>query len=305
MKTVQHVGNDSGRADGPGVRGLQRTAVLAVVVAFLAAVGLVLAPGARAATVPGDAWVRAAHLVPGLTGMDVVVRGTAGSAPVELAANAVYGDVAPYQRLAPGTYTAELRPAGSPSDSAPVLSGTFEATAGKAYTLAGLGSLDSPRLATLVDDLTPPPAGDVRVRVLPAAGGAAQITVTAQDGPVIADGAVFGQPTAYADVPAGRWTLDVQAAGLPAATTAVDLAAGGVYTVVVVDDGGALDVRAVTDAAGSAAMPVGGAQTGGGGTASAETAATGGVTGAGLAAVLALGTLLLAVTVRRRTRGTL
>lgn len=297
METVQHVGNITG-----GIR--RRVLALVGIIALLTAFGLASAPGARAATVPGDAWVRAAHLVPGLAGMDVVVRGAAGTAPVELAANAVYGDVAPYQRLAPGTYSAELRPAGAPADSAPVLSGTFDAEAGKAYTLAGLGSLDSPRLATLQDDLTPPPAGDVRVRVLPAAGGAAQVTVAAQNGPVIADGAVFGQPTAYADVPAGSWTLDVSAAGLPSATTAVDLAAGGVYTVVVVDDGGTLDVRAVTDAAGMAAMPVGGAQTGGGGTAQAASSPSPWAPGApaSTVTVTALGALVLSLVVRRRVR---
>ena len=50
----------------------------------------------------------------------------------------------------------ELRPAGAAPTSSPVLSSTLTAKAGAAYTLAGLGSLASPRLATLQDDLTPP-----------------------------------------------------------------------------------------------------------------------------------------------------
>jgi len=286
-----------------GLRRAGRPASLAA--AVLAAVLLVLltATGARAATVPGDAWVRAGHLVPGLQAMDVTATPAAGGATVELALGAGYGDVAPYQRLAPGTYTAEVRPAGAARTSAPVLSSTFTADAGKAYTLAGLGSLQQPRLATLQDDLTPPAAGQVRVRVLPAASAAPAVTVTARNGPVIADGAAFGQPTAYASVPAGQWVLETQAAGVPAATATVDLAAGGVYTLVVVDADGALGVRAVTDAAGAAAMPVGGAQTGGGGTATVLSASAG--TQPEFVPVVAGAALLLlaAVLVRRRVRG--
>jgi hypothetical protein len=207
--------------------------VIGVVLAVLLVV-LLSARGAAAAVVPGDAWVRAAHLVPGLEAMQVSARPTAGGDAVVLAADAGYGDVAPYQRLAPGDYTVELRPAGAAPTSSPVLSSTLTAKAGAAYTLAGLGSLTSPRLATLQDDLTPPAAGTVNVRLLPAASTAAQVTV---------------------------------ANGVAPATAKVDLTAGGVYTLAVVDGTGGLGVQVVTDAAGAATMPVGGAQTGGGGTA--------------------------------------
>ena len=240
--------------------------VIGVLLAVLLVV-LLSARGAAAAVVPGDAWVRAAHLVPGLEAMQVSARPTAGGDAVVLAADAGYGDVAPYQRLAPGDYTVELRPAGAAPTSSPVLSSTLTAKAGAAYTLAGLGSLASPRLATLQDDLTPPAAGTANVRLLPAASSAAQVTVSAVDGPVVARDAVFGQPTSYTSVPAGTWTLQAVANGVAPATTKVDLTAGGVYTLAVVDGTGGLGVQVVTDAAGAATMPVGGAQTGGGGTA--------------------------------------
>lgn len=240
--------------------------VVGVVLGVLLVVVL-SARGAAAAVVPGDAWVRAAHLVPGLEAMQVTARPAAGGDVVVLADAAAYGDVAPYQRLAPGDYTVELRPAGAAQSSAPVLSSTLTASAGAAYTLAGLGSLEAPRLATLQDDLTPPAAGSVNVRLLPAASAADQVTVRAVDGPVIAADAVFGQPTSYAAVPAGSWTLQATADGVAPATTTVDLAAGGVYTLAVVDGADGLGVQVVTDAAGAATMPVGGAQTGGGGTA--------------------------------------
>ena len=244
------------------------TTVVGVVLTVLVVL-LLSARGAAAATVPGDAWVRAAHLVPGLEAMQVTARPAAGGDTVVLAADAGYGDVAPYQRLAPGNYAVELRPAGAALTTAPVLSATLDAKAGAAYTLAGLGSLSSPRLASLQDDLTPPAPGMVNVRLLPAASSAAQVTVSAENGPVIAQDAVFGQPTSYASVPAGTWTLKAAANGVAPATTKVDLAAGGVYTLAVVDGQGGLGVQVVTDAAGAATMPVGGAQTGGGGMAGA------------------------------------
>lgn len=276
--------------------------LLAVLVGALALSGWAT-PSARAA-VPGDAWVRAAHLVPGLEAMQVVVRPLGGGSPSVLAERAAYGDVAPYQRLTPGDYTVELRPAGAAASSAPVLSSTVTVEAGRAYTLAGLGSLQSPRLATLQDDLTPPAAGTVRVRLLPAASSADQVTVAAVDGPVVARDAVFGQPTAYAAVPAGRWTLQATSGGDQPTSTTVDLAAGGIYTLAVVDrDGGGLGIQVVTDAAGSATMPVGGAATGGGGTAAGSpTGVPGGLlAGAALLAALTALTGSRAVWSHRRT----
>lgn len=277
-------------------------AVIGVVLGLLL-VSLFSARGAAAATVPGDAWVRAAHLVPGLEAMQVTARPAAGGDPVVLAASAGYGDVAPYQRLAPGDYAVELRPAGASPTSSPVLSSTLTASAGAAYTLAGLGSLQSPRLATLQDDLTPPAPGTVNVRLLPAASTAAQVTVRAVDGPVIAQDAVFGQPTGYATVPAGTWTLQTEAAGVAPVTTTVDLTAGGVYTLAVVDGDGGLGVQVVTDAAGAATMPVGGAQTGGGGTAAGSDGSSSSPVAPafGVAALVLLVAALGMVAVRRTT----
>lgn len=277
----------------PRTRPQPRARVVVVAVLALLLVSLCCARPASAA-VPGAAWVRAAHLVPGLGAMEVTARPTAGGDPVVLAASAAYGDVAPYQRLAPGDYTVELRPAGTALTTAPVLSSTFSAASGAAYTLAGLGSLQSPRLATLQDDLTPPAPGTVNVRLLPAASSAATVTVRAANGPVLAQDAVFGQPTRYASVPAGKWTLQASAKGLAEATTDVDLTAGGVYTLAVVDRDGGLGIQVVTDAAGAATMPVGGAQTGGGGTAPGLQS-TGPSSGASAPAVVGGVTTLLVV----------
>ncbi len=244
------------------------TAVAAVLVALLAGATTAIA-SAQAATPAGVAWLRAAHLVPGVGAARVDLVPTAGGATqsVVMSPQASYGDVTSYQKIRPGTYTVSVRPVGS--SNAPTLSRRFTITTGKAMTLAVIGTQAAPRLAALVDDLTPPAAGDVSVRVLPAASGAETLTVSAVNGPVIADGAVLGQASAYRAVPAGRWTLKVAADGMAAAQSAVTLKAGGVYTVVVLgEESDDITAKVVTDAAGiSTALPQGGAQTGGGGTA--------------------------------------
>ena len=261
------------RRTGPVWRVRLVPVVFALAAACAAAVlGTPAASAAQAPAAPGKAWIRAAHLVPGLSTarIDLAPAGAAPGAPasVVMSPEAAYGDVTGYQKLTPGTYTLTVRAADAAPDSAPMLSRRLTVEADRAYTLAALGTAASPRLATLLDDLTPPPAAAARIRVLPAVSRATELTVTAQDGPTIATGAVLGQVTPYAAVPRGRWTLVASADGLRPGTGTVDVAPGSVYTVLVLDGpGGQPRIRLVTDAAGAAAAPAGGAATGGGGTA--------------------------------------
>ncbi len=300
-------------APATATRWAARPSLVALVALALALAGVLTAPGAWAAAAPGQAWVRAAHAVPGLEGMAFTVTGGPDDDTVTLVDDAEYGSVSDYEALAPGDYTASVAPAGEAEQSA-VLVTSFTVGQSSATTLAAIGTTDQPRLATLSDDLTPPAAGTANVRVLPAAAAAPTVTVEAQDGPTITDVAVFGQATAYAPVPAGRWALDLSG-GRKDSKAVVDVEAGNVYTLVVVDgEDGALEVLPVTDAAGTsqpgagqggaggpaatapgAAAPVGGVQTGGGGTATA----TDGVPPTGVA--LSVGALVLgALLVRRR-----
>ncbi len=301
------------RAPGaPALRragGLGLVAVLATVLA-----SFVLVPAASAAPKAGVgvSWVRAAHLVPGIgtTRIDLVPVDGSASAAIQMSPGASYGDVTGYQKVAPGTYTATVRPT-SGTSTEPMLSRRFTITKSQAMTLAVVGTRDAPRLATLQDDLTPPAAGQVTVRVLPAASAAEQLTVAAVDGPVIVEDAVLGQATKYKAVPAGRWTLNVTSDKLTPTTQDVTLQAGGVYTVVVLDgDAGGITAKVVTDAQGmtaaaaadgspmAGAAPRGGAQTGGGGTAPASSAPSTLLPLAGGA--LLLGAVLVGVR-RRRT----
>lgn len=268
-----------------------------LVTLVLIVLGVGALPAAAATTPPGGAWVRAAHLIPGLGAMriSVVASGGGSAAQRVLVERAGYGDATEHVRVAPGRYTVQVRPAGSAVGSAPLLSAPFTATAGRSSTLAGLGTLTAPRLAVLSDDLTPAPAGQARVRVLPAAGSAARVTVRADQGPTIASDAAFGVPTEYATVPQGAWRLQVSSGSGARAASTVAVSGGSVYTLLVLDGpGGALQVAALQDAAGLSMTPVGGAATGAGGTATPPVDDASGLDLSGATGLLPVAALLAA-----------
>ncbi|MEO8829886.1 DUF4397 domain-containing protein [Lapillicoccus sp.] len=284
--------------------------VIATTVAALAILLLGVAPAqADQSTPPGKAWVRAGHLVPGIgsTRIDLVPQSGATTS-IAMSPSASYGDVTEYQKIDPGDYTVYVRPQGASLDTAPMLQRAFTVVAGKATTLAVLGTVDAPRLVALDDDLTPPAANTARVRVLPAASHAQTVSVDAMNGPTITTGAVLGQATSYATVPAGSWTLNLTYNSGLSAQQSVGLASGSVYTVVILDSGAdSVQIKLITDAAGAVATPAGAAATGEGGMAS-EISPTSGIQTTSRdidplgASALALALVLLAVRHRRHLR---
>lgn len=299
--------------------------------ALVAMTGLLaLAPSASAAS-DGNAtaWVRAAHLVPGLGAMRITLTPFAGKAagtvtkpgvPAAPTTNgmrvvqpaAKYGQASDYRQIPQGLYAIQVRPVNAPADSTPLLSGTLNAQADQAYTLAALGSKSSPRVQVISDDLRLPKAGKAKVRLLPASTNAQRVTVTAAGGPTLAENAEFGKPTGYAAVPAGTWSLKVfgsspargAAMRTTSATGTLSLDSGSVYTVLVLDqaDGSGLRIVPLLDAASVGEMPAKGVQTGGGGTAppAATSWTTNPAAGLSLAGAGALTLLVLAL--RRRPR---
>ena len=129
-----------------------------------------------------------------------------------------------------------------------------------------LGPQAGASITLLTDDLTRPGPGNARMRVVQGAETAGPVTVTwngnAMTGPV-----AFATATGYVTAPAGRGTVGLAPANGAPFTLPVDLAAGGVYTVIVVQRGGGLGGQLQTDALGSGAVPAGGIETGFGGTA--------------------------------------
>lgn len=220
------------------------------------------APAASAAQ--GFGWLRLAHLSPNTPAVDVYLYSFGDPSAMVVLKHVSYGTVSPYQRLASGDYTVAMREAGAAPASKPVLSTTVDVSPGAAYTVAGMGPFKGLRLQVMRDELVTP-RGKALVRVIQASLQQPKVTVTAGS-QVLASKEEFGTVSRYQAVSPGTWT--VRAAGESEnATRRIPLPAGSIHTIVVLDDPGHLTLTALEDAAGSAALPAGGAATGFGGTA--------------------------------------
>jgi hypothetical protein len=273
-----------------------RAVLLTLLVTGLTALGS--AP-ATAAPAPGTGLVRMMHLSPDTPSVDAYIDSVSDpSAKVVLSAVG-YGDVSAYQTVPPGTYTVSARKAGADPASPPVLGITVTVTPGSATTIAGVGYFADLGFAVLADDLSLPPAGQSRARVINAAATASTLDLSLAAGGPLAQGLAFARNTDYVDVPGGPGQLSVTGATAPA-DLPVDLSAGSVYTVLVLDSsGGGLTVETALDAASPGVVPTGGVETGAGGTATG----TGGWAPIGLAvAAVSAVALLLTVLLRRPDR---
>lgn len=274
-----------------------RVLLLALLVTGLTALGL--APAAAAPTT-GTGLVRMMHLSPDTPAVDAYINSVSDPAAKVVLPAVSYGDVSAYQTVPAGTYTVSARAAGADPASPPVLGITVQVTGGTATTVAGVGYFADLGFAVLPDDLTLPAAGQSRARVINAAATASTLDLSLADRGPLAEGLAFAKNTDYVEVPGGAGELTV-AGGAAPADLPVDLSAGSVYTVLVLDeDGGGLTVQTALDAASPGVVPVGGVETGAGGTAAAQSGwAMVGLAAAAVSAVALLVTLLL----RRPDRG--
>jgi hypothetical protein len=247
-------------------RFIRWAAVLLALPAFLLGVcGAVTASASASASVSaGVGWVRLAHLSPNTPAVDVYLYPFGDSSAQLVLQHVGYGDASPYETLAAGDYTVAMRAAGAPPSAKPALSTSLTVTAGHSYTVAGLGPESGLRLAVLDDKLTPP-AGKALVRVIQASLKEGVVSV-GYGASTLAGSLEFGSVTAYQTVSPGTVTVRVAGSSESASST-VTVAAGTVHTLVVLDGANGLVTDDLTDAAGSAVLPAGGAATGFGGTA--------------------------------------
>lgn len=262
----------------------------------------VLSAPASAAAAKDIGWIRAGHLALGTGEVDVRLTPYKGGTPRVLE-DVDYAEVTPFQRVPQGLYTVALVPAGASADASPMVSRTVRVDKGTASTVIATGPEGDVTADVVRDDLTPPPAGQARVRLVSAATSQAPVQAQVVNGPLLAEDVQTGQATGYATVPAQEWSIKVRAGSQPRSrvTGEVTVASGGVYTLLVLDrQGGGIELQAVQDSSGSTsakkaggAMPKGGVDTGAGGLAVSDAAGPGTGTLAGLAGLTAAGVLLL------------
>lgn len=254
----------------------RRTGLAAAAAGVIAGVAL-LAPSAASATptetvrdravtaVSADAgWLRLGHFSPDTKAVDVRVSALSGGSVVLELSDVGYGDISPYQEFAAGSYTVAMIPSGSNDWSKVAISDTVTVTGAAATTLAAYGPSAELQLKAFSDDLTGPAAGNARLRVIQASTITPTVDVKTSTGVTIASKAREGSATAYAEVPAGPWTLELSGANV-SDTVDVDVAAGSVMTLFVLDNAeGGLTILPVLDSAGAGVVPRGGVETGGG-----------------------------------------
>ena len=234
---------------------------------LLVAAGAVAVPATAAAAASassGYGWVRLAHLSPNTPAVDVYLYNYGKPNAWLVLHHVSYGTVSPYQKVASGEYTVAMRAAGAAPSTKPVLSSNLWVHAGHAYTVAGMGPEKELRLQVLDDQLTTP-KGKALVRVIQASLKEHRVTVRAGHR-MLANDLAFASVTGYTAAPPGNWPVHASG-GTESWSGTVPLTAGSIHTLVVLDSANGLAVTTLTDAAGSGALPAGGAATGLGGTA--------------------------------------
>ncbi len=209
-------------------------------------------------------WLRLAHLSPNTPAVDVYLYAFSNPRAEVVLHHVSYGTVSPYLPAPAGTYTVSMRAAGAPPSSAPVLSTAVKVRAGDAYTVAGMGPRAGLRLVVL-DDRLSAPRGRSMVRVIQASMRERQITVRAK-GEVLGRDLNFATATAFQPIVHGDYTVRA-AGGTESVADRVDLAAGTIHTLVVLDVSDRLKLVDLTDAVGSSKVPSTAPATGFGGTA--------------------------------------
>ncbi|MGY1833640.1 class F sortase [Blastococcus sp. SYSU DS0510] len=230
--------------------------------------GLLAAPVRAAAEEPGEGLLRVAHLSPDTPAVDVALTPAAPPGKVltdpgpVVAPGLRYGEVDAYTELPAGAYAVSIRAAGAPSSTPPVLSTRLELSPGQARTVVLAGAFADLALQPVEDDLSAPPAGEARVRVLAAAPAAGPLDVLVPGGPRLSAGLASPGAGPAVTVPGGRYRALVPTTGDEAE---LDLPASSVRTVLALErPGGGVELRVVADASGPAVRPVGAVEAGGG-----------------------------------------
>jgi Domain of unknown function (DUF4397) len=201
----------------------------------LAVVGPVYA---QTTTVPaagaGSAKVRIAHFSPDAPNVDVYINGQKVLANVQYDKHSQYLDV-PAKTGA----LVEVRATGSASDSKPAISATVDFAAGKSYTVAAIGKLADIQGKVYEDDVTAPPEGKVKLRIIHAAPDVKPVDVVVKQGTSLATKLAFPDATPYLTLDPGTYAVQVVESSTKKAIVSNDviLVSGGVYTVAAIGGG--------------------------------------------------------------------
>jgi hypothetical protein len=245
-----------------------KTAVRPTTLLTLLTLLLLLAPPATAAAQDTRAMVRVVHLSADAPKVDLYVDGTRTVAAVPFKTASRYGS------LPAGAHTLAVRPAGSAPTSTPAASVQASVRAGAPYTAVLLGPMAQLKTVVVKDDFAAPPAGRAKLRVIDAAPQSPPLDIAVAGGPVLFRDVRFGEVTPFATVAAGRFGMEVRAAGSSRVLFtqgAARMPAGMIVTLAgTISPAGQIETLPILDAAGAGNLPRGGVATGAGGTAGGQ-----------------------------------
>ncbi len=182
--------------------------------AGMPAVDCATSPGIGA---EGDACVNVVHASPDAPAVDAYVDG-------QLAlSNLAFGAFSGWVPVPAGEHQIQVTATGTAPDTA-VIDATVTLEPGVAYQVAATGLLATVAPAIFETDLSELSADTARVRVIHASPDAPAIDVAVTGGDVLISGLAFSSASAYLEVPAGAYDLEVR----PVGTTDVALALPGV-----------------------------------------------------------------------------
>ena len=188
---------------------MQRRRLAAAVLAALTAALLAIPGVAAGAQADEESLVRVAHFAPGLLKGDVYVVYVNGRLQLK---GVPFKTVSDYLKAKPGEFTVEVREAGEPANSPPVIGATVELEAGRAYTVAVFGQLTSVKAALLTDDMSRPGSSKSKVRLIQAIPGESSVDLVS-GGDVLISNAKFPSASDYQEVPAGSVDAEVRKTG--------------------------------------------------------------------------------------------
>jgi len=185
-------------------------------------------------TMPGKcglakmAKLRVVHASPDAPAVDVCADGQVAFQ------GASFPSATAYTSVPPATYAIRVTAAGAGCDSAGVINADLPLAAGQNVSVVAVNRLAQIEPLVLIDDNTAPAAGKARVRFVHAGPDAPTVDITLTDGTTLFDNVSFKQASAYLEVAAGSYDLQVRDETGTAVVLTLNgtaLGAGNIYTV--------------------------------------------------------------------------
>lgn len=148
--------------------------------------------------------LRVVHASPDAPAVDVCANGQAAFE------GASFPGATSYATLEAGIYAIRVTGADAGCESPGVINADLPLSAGQDVTVVALNLLEEIEPLVLTDENSDPSEGNAKVRFVHASPDAPTVDITLTDGTILFDNVSFKQASAYLEVPAGSYDLQVR-----------------------------------------------------------------------------------------------